>query len=538
MNLRRPVLLAVFACFLVQATTATAAPTDPDPTFGNGGTVDLGPITDASGEIALEALPSGKLLVGYDAPGNQALVRRLNSNGSTDPTFGAGGAVLLSTTPGATNKRVTDIAVTPSGRIWVGGAETIGGSDDAAIWLLTPEGAIDTNYDADGVETFSLGTSGSEIEGVTKEGENVIATASFFSVDNGVAVIRSFPAGGFVFSANVFSPNDFFPNAVALRPDGSVMVAGQLETGSSSYMAVPRFDNTLSHDNSFGLGGLGVVGPPIPTTGEAFDVAVDAQNNTYAFGQYAFASAVGKLTSAGLPADGVGVSRLQTGGWGSALSGGWLTPGGKLFGTGLAYLASGPTPIGARFNSDLTVDPSFGGEGQGEFTVPTDIDALAGAVQSDGKYLFGVAVDVDGRIVIQRILGEYVDPPSPPVAATVKFASSLKSRLKASRLKSISGTAAGSGVSRIEIAVQKVDSKLLKKSRRCLFVKSSRGALSKVRSVRGKCSNPKWLVAKGTASWSYRLSRSLKPGRYVVSARATGSAGVGKTLTKKVTLRK
>ena len=88
------------------------------------------------------------------------------------------------------------------------------------------------------------------------------------------------------------------------------------------------------------------------------------------------------------------------------------------------------------------------------------------------------------------------------------------------------------------MAIQRVDKKLLKKSKRCLFVKSTKGSLTKVKSVKGKCSKPKWLKARGTTAWSYTLKRALKPGSYVLSVRATGAGGVSKTVTKRVRLSK
>lgn len=81
------------------------------------------------------------------------------------------------------------------------------------------------------------------------------------------------------------------------------------------------------------------------------------------------------------------------------------------------------------------------------------------------------------------------------------------------------GTAADKGcansfVARVQVAIS------LKHGKKCQFVTSA-ARLGRASS----CSKPRWLSAKGTASWSLRLSKRLKHGSYQVLTRAVDSAG-------------
>ncbi|MGH2959540.1 MAG: hypothetical protein ACRDKE_08025, partial [Solirubrobacterales bacterium] len=142
-----------------------------------------------------------------------------------------------------------------------------------------------------------------------------------------------------------------------------------------------------------------------------------------------------------------------------------------------------------------------------------------------------------GQVV--RLIGDGAEPVTPPapVALSVKLKSPSKSKLKASKLKSFAGTAEGTGLVKVKLAVQKLDPKLLKKSKRCLFVTSSKGKTKKYKPVKKKCAPTKYLTAKGTTNWSYKIK--LKPGKYKIFLVGVGDAArVGKTTTKTFTLTK
>lgn len=100
----------------------------------------------------------------------------------------------------------------------------------------------------------------------------------------------------------------------------------------------------------------------------------------------------------------------------------------------------------------------------------------------------------------------------PPDAKIGTFAKASK----AGKLRSFSGTAKDDkGVSRVELAVVQI------KGSKCSQM-NAKGAFTAI----SKCSDPtRFLRAKGTTKWSFKLPKALKKGSYQVFARAIDSKG-------------
>jgi hypothetical protein len=108
--------------------------------------------------------------------------------------------------------------------------------------------------------------------------------------------------------------------------------------------------------------------------------------------------------------------------------------------------------------------------------------------------------------------------PSGPTgpAGTTDLTPDAKVKKPAKKPKKFSGTASDDkGVTKVEIALQS------KKGAKCKqMVKSGKFVKE------AKCEAPtKWLKAKGTTKWSYKLKKKLAKGSYTVFARATDTAG-------------
>ncbi|MGK2877422.1 MAG: RCC1 domain-containing protein [Solirubrobacterales bacterium] len=123
-------------------------------------------------------------------------------------------------------------------------------------------------------------------------------------------------------------------------------------------------------------------------------------------------------------------------------------------------------------------------------------------------------------------------PPAPaapaaptPLSATI---SALRSKIPARKLKSFAGTAVGAGIVKVEIALNYANKGLLKRGK-CLSVKNAKGRLVTTKAVKGKCRPTKWLAAKGTTSWRFKLTKKLKPGKYKLYVRAVGPSGETQT---------
>jgi len=101
-----------------------------DPSFGNGGRVVLG-LGTATVANAAVVQPDGRIVVVGDA-NSDVFALRLDAAGAPDPSFGTGGAAVFDFTPSDIG---TAVALTPAGRIVVGGAA---GTDGLLLQLLGP----------------------------------------------------------------------------------------------------------------------------------------------------------------------------------------------------------------------------------------------------------------------------------------------------------------------------------------------------------------------------------------------------------------
>jgi hypothetical protein len=162
--------------------------------------------------------------------------------------------------------------------------------------------------------------------------------------------------------------------------------------------------------------------------------------------------------------------------------------------------------MSAKSSPDPNEQFSFTADTEGYYLAEAEYDIVAGGTYSgDAKLEPGVGIEAAN---------------TPP---TVKI-SSPKKKAKSSSFKSISGTASDdSSVTKVEIAV------LSGKGSSCKSMTAS-GSFAKA-----KCTAPKFLAAKGTSKWSYKLKKKLKKGTYLVLVRATddgGSTQTSKTAVK------
>ena len=157
-------------------------------------------------------------------------------------------------------------------------------------------------------------------------------------------------------------------------------------------------------------------------------------------------------------------------------------------------------------------------KGKSAQSSPTPNEQVAFTVDAPGYYL----VEADYTIMLGGTFqGEATLQPGEgieaAIAPTVKIISPKKS-VKSSKFKSISGTAADdTAVSKVEVAV------VSGKGSKCKSL-TSKGSFAK-----SSCTAPKFLAAKGTTKWSYKLKKKIKKGTYVVLARATDDGGATQT---------
>jgi uncharacterized delta-60 repeat protein len=216
-----------------------------------------------------------------------------------------------------------------------------------------------------------------------------------------------------------------------------------------------------------------------------------------------------------------------------------VAEGGKLLLAGeYEKPASGErAPAVLRLDAGGALDPVFGTGGV----------VLRGDAAPSGEGVEDAAVDSQDRLVtislayggnnttwvaVTRYLG---DPRPEPPANRAPHARMKKMprTVAAAKLKGFSGTARdpdGDALRRVQIALVKLVRGGAKASRRaapkCFTLKNRKARFKPVRLRKGQRCPQRWLAVKGKAKWSFRLKRSLPPGRYVVYARAVDAEGL------------
>ncbi|HEX7999045.1 MAG TPA: FG-GAP-like repeat-containing protein [Pyrinomonadaceae bacterium] len=215
--------------------------------------------------IALAAAlqPDGKIVVaGFASNGTNsdfALVR-YNTDGSLDTTFDTDGIV---TTPILSSNDIAfAVAVQPDGKIVAAGSATTGNSTDFALARYNPNGSLDSSFDTDGKLTTPFFNSYEEAYAVALQPDGKIVAVGYtnlgVSVDYAVAryntdgsLDTSFDADGKV-NTQIFTSNQAY--AVAIQPDGKLVIAGYAFNGGYSF-ALVRYNQNGSLDNSFDTDG-------------------------------------------------------------------------------------------------------------------------------------------------------------------------------------------------------------------------------------------------------------------------------------------
>ena len=206
---------------------------------GTGG-FDLGQSESGYG-LALQ--PDGKIVVAGHTVSlsvDDGFVGRLKADGSPDTEFGANGVRVIDY--GGADAAL-DVALQPDGKVVVAGR---GGSNTAlTVTRLNPDGSFDTSFDLDGTGGADFGgfDAGFAVA-VQRDGKIVaVGTTSTTPADGNFAVVRLQPGGALdtTFDLDGMRTIDFGASdegyALALQPNGGIVVAGHTDLGSNGAVA-------------------------------------------------------------------------------------------------------------------------------------------------------------------------------------------------------------------------------------------------------------------------------------------------------------
>ncbi len=225
--------------------------------------------------MAVVVLPDGRLLLaGFSGPeGGDIQVARLKSNGALDPTFGTGGKAPVDF--GGDDFGLA-MARQANGRILVAGRSSAGG---AVVARLRANGTLDPGFDGDGRLTLPGGGS---VSAVLVQPDQKIVVAGNADGDETMTVTRLHPDGspdlGFAGTGTTtidFGPLDDLAGGAVLQPDGKIVVAGY--TQADEEVAVARINGDGSLDAAFGAAGKATVDFGVATFGNAVALQPDGR---------------------------------------------------------------------------------------------------------------------------------------------------------------------------------------------------------------------------------------------------------------------
>ncbi len=470
-------LLFLTILSLLTTTFAMGQPGSLDQTFGSGGKVIGGNITNVFNiytgveklDVALQT--DGKIVVAGTV-NNRFAVFRFNADGSPDAAFGTNGSAIIDIYPGF-GSSANALAIQPDGKIVVAGSTNIpGGSlvnqSDFAVVRFNTNGSLDTSF---GNGNGKIALNGGSIDRVTeivlqpdgkilftgdlldRRGSQIYVGRFLYAMrlnPNG-ALDESFGNGGTA-SAPSFnepgSPCTQFcgdnSQSLALQPDGKVIVIGNV-TGYNATLSlykglgIVRFLPNGQLDNSFGTGGRVATvfssgTNPAPIAYDFKSVALQTDGKIVVGGK---GTPVGSMSDfavfrytttgeldASFDGDGKLLFSIESGN--DSVNDILIQSNGKIVAVGESSVVVTGFNITnfavARFNPDGSPDNSFDGDGKVITDINNgDLDSISRAViQPDGKILAaGFTTPNNGsgsisRLALARYIGDTPAARRPP----------------------------------------------------------------------------------------------------------------------------
>lgn len=332
---------------------------------------DFGGSWDTAEAVVIQ--DDGKIVAaGYSNAGTSFdfALARYNTDGSLDTSFGPAGTGMVRTDISGGNEYAMDVALQADGKIVVvGRAETSPGNLDIALARYNDDGTLDTFFNfvvlctgiCNGKKVLDLGGNQDYANAVAIDGDGKILVAGYANDGeslafmlarfntNGSLDVAGFGGGTGVVLTNFYTGYLSMARAIALQPDGKILVAGEAgHAVTGKDFALARYHSDGSLDEAFNYQSPCVIGQPC--SGQAM---LD------------FSRRHDSVEDVVLQSDG------------------------KIVLIGVTDNSNDYDFALARYNSDGSLDTGFGGSGTGKHVplfLPGEDDwAFGGAVQDDNK---------------------------------------------------------------------------------------------------------------------------------------------------------
>ena len=229
-----------------------------DTIFGSGGKV-ITAFSNGDDVVNAAALqPDGKLvLAGYCNNGttDDVCALRYQINGALDSGFGVNGKLITSLGSGYSDARV--VALQPDGKLLISASCLTGSKNDFCLLRYLSNGTLDVGFGSGGTLVTPVDTGNDYATAMTLQPDGKLILAGHCEVGGqfdfcavrytaSAVLDTTFGTGGKLFTAisNGATPatsNDILA-AMALQPDGKLLLAGYCRSGSFNKFCVARYD--------------------------------------------------------------------------------------------------------------------------------------------------------------------------------------------------------------------------------------------------------------------------------------------------------
>ena len=265
--------------------------------------------------------------------------------GALDETFGTGGTVIA---PVGSDAVARDVTIQADGKILVGGNTGSYGSYDLALARFNTDGTLDSSFGTGGKVITSVVSGDDYGSAVAVQPDGKIVQGGFSNVGGSYdfSIVRyntngtldiTFGSGGKVVTS--LGTGDDYISSVVIQSDGKIVAVGSTRNGGDPDLGMVRYNTDGTLDTTFGTDGIVV-------------------------------TALGTSHNLG------GAALIQTDG--------------KILISGEVYSGTAMDSVLVRYNSDGSLDTSFGTDGIAILPLSTDNDSLwSVAIQTDGKIVAG-----------------------------------------------------------------------------------------------------------------------------------------------------
>lgn len=375
-----------------------------DSTFNFDGivTTDYAGLSEEARAVCLQ--PDSKIVIAgvtFNGTDQDFIVSRYNADGSIDSTFGGTGIERINL---GYWEMGYSVGLDSSGGIIVAG---LGGyiPTHSAVAKYKPNGALDSSFSDDGKLTTFFSNIQCHAMAVQPDGKIVLAgevyTGSGFDFGimrlNGNGDLDSSFQNGIIYTD--FDDKDDYPRAIALQSDGKIVVAGfSDDIALNGYRSIARYNPDGTIDSSFNGGKISVSGSSnaiaLQSNGGIVlgEHAVSGMNLNFGASRYLSIGVIDSTFGTN------GESSIDISGTTDQCTSIAIQQDGKIVTAGHSWDGSHQNISAARFNSDGSLDVTFGNDGSVEYDI-SGID----------NYCHAVAIQPDGKILLAG--GTFIQPP-------------------------------------------------------------------------------------------------------------------------------